>query len=118
MAWLDRQSPDTLYITSVNVAELLTGVELLPQGKRRIALERALAVQVLPLFEGRILVFDRKAAECFAQISAATQAAGNAIGFADGAIAAMAKASGFAVATRNLRDFRHVGVSLINPWDE
>jgi toxin FitB len=45
------------------------------------------------------------------------QSVGNTIGFADGAIAAIAAAQGFALATRNVRDFRGTGVELINPWD-
>jgi predicted nucleic acid-binding protein len=34
-AWLDRQSADTLYLTSISLAELLLGIEVLLHGKRR-----------------------------------------------------------------------------------
>ena len=114
--WLDRQSPQTLYLTTVNLAELLAGIEVLPQGRRRAELQHALTTQVIPLFEGRILSFDEKAAEAFARIHASAQALGNPISFADGAIAAIASAQGFILATRNVRDFRSTGVELINPW--
>ena len=73
--------------------------------------------QILPLFEGRMLSFDAKAAEVFGKIRAGAQAVGNTIGFADGAIAAIAAAQGFALATRNVWDFRGADVELINPWD-
>jgi toxin FitB len=115
--WLDRQAPETLYLTAVSLAELLAGIEALPHGRRRLELEQALTRQIMPLFEGRILPFDARAAEAFAKVRAAAQAAGNTIGFADGAIAAIAVAQGFALATRNVRDFRGTGVELINPWD-
>ena len=114
--WLDRQSSQTLYLTTVNLAELLAGIEVLPQGRRRAELQHALTTQVIPLFEGRILSFDEKAAEAFARIHASAQALGNPISFADGAIAAIASAQGFILATRNVRDFRSTGVELINPW--
>lgn len=115
--WLNAQEPQTLYLTTINLAELLAGVDALPAGRRRDALAQALSTQVLSLFEGRILSLDTKAAEVFAKTSASAQAQGNTMGFADCAIAAIARANGFALATRNLRDFKGAGVQLINPWD-
>ena len=113
--WLDRQAPETLYLTAVSLAELRSGIEALPQGSRRLELNQAFTRQILPLFEERMLSFDAKAAEAFGNIRAGAQAVGNTIGFADGAIAAIASAQGFALATRNVRDFRGSGVELINP---
>lgn len=115
--WLNAQASDTLYLTTVNLAELLAGVALLPAGRRRTALQQALDVQILPLFEGRVLSFDRSAAEAFARIHASAQAAGHTLAFADTAIAAIASAHGFAVATRNVRDFAGTGVAVLNPWN-
>ena len=117
LRWLDAQAPQSLYLTAVNLAELLAGVAALPDGRRRTELERAMNQQVLPLFVQRTLAFDERAAHAFARIHAATQAAGRPIGFADGAIAAIALAHGFAVATRNVGDFAGTGVALINPWE-
>ncbi len=114
--WLNAQEPQTLYLTAVNLAELLAGIEAMPQGRRRDALKLALMGQMMPLFEGRILPFDNKAAEAFAQISTSAAAKGNPISFADCAIASIARAHGFMVATRNVRDFRGTGVEIFNPW--
>jgi toxin FitB len=72
---------------------------------------------ILPLFEGRIMQFDNKAAQAFAKINAKVQSAGGAISFADCAIAAIAQANGFALATRNVHDFNKTGVEIVNPWD-
>jgi predicted nucleic acid-binding protein len=115
--WLNAQEPQTLYLTTINLAELLAGVEALPAGRRRDSLAQALPTQVVSLFDGRILSLDTKAAEVFAKTSAAAQTQGNTMGFADCAIAAIARANGFALATRNLRDFKGTGVPLINPWE-
>lgn len=116
LAWLDAQAPATLCLTSITLAELLAGVAALPAGRRRTKLGQALTEQVLPLFEGRVLPFDMRAAHAFSQVQAGAQAAGNPIAFADAAIAAIAAAHGFAVATRNGRDFKGTGVEVIDPW--
>ena len=76
----------------------------------------ALAQQVLPLVEGRVLAFDTQAAHAFAAVHAAAVAAGNPISFADAAIAAIAAAHGMLIATRNVRDFKGTGIELLNPW--
>lgn len=114
--WLDNQDPDTLFLTTINVAELFAGLEILPKGRRRSSLDRALREQILSLFEGRILPFDNHAAEIFGHLHARTQAAGHTMSFADGAIAAIAATHGFTIATRNTRDFRETGVRVLNPW--
>lgn len=116
LAWLDAQSPSTLFLTSITLAELLAGVAALPAGRRRNKLAQAMTEQVMPLFEGRVLAFDALAAYAFGRVHAGAQAAGNPIGFADGAIAAIAAAQGYSLATRNLRDFRGTGVAIIDPW--
>lgn len=117
LSWLNAQEPETLFLTTISLAELLAGVEALPAGQRRTALGQSLLGRMLPLFEGRILAFDARAAQAFAQVNARAKSAGNPIGFADGAIAAIASAHGFKVATRNVRDFLGTGVDILNPWD-
>ena len=114
--WLNAQNPETLYLTTVTLAELLAGVEVMPAGLRRTQLNQALIAQMIPLFEDRILSFDRQAARVFAQINASAQAAGNPISFADCAIAAIASARGFMLATRNVRDFKGSNIEILNPW--
>lgn len=114
--WLDAQDPQTLFLPSICLAELLAGVEALPEGRRRRTLEAALGEQLMALFSGRILPFDERAARAFAKVSAAAQATGNPISFADAAIAAIAAANGCILATRNVRDFRGTGVKLVDPW--
>jgi toxin FitB len=114
--WLNAQEPQTLYLTTINLAELLAGIEIMPAGRKRTALKAALDDTIMPLFEGRILQFDNKAAEAFAKINAKVQSAGGTISFADCAIAAIAQANGFALATRNVRDFKKTGIEVMNPW--
>ncbi|MBC7794191.1 MAG: type II toxin-antitoxin system VapC family toxin [Clostridia bacterium] len=114
--WMNAQEPQTLYLTTINLAELLSGVLGMPAGKRRVALEQNLTRQIAKLFEGRVLSFDESAAEVFATVNAAAQRKGNTMSFADCAIAAIALARGFMIATRNVRDFRYTGLKILNPW--
>jgi predicted nucleic acid-binding protein len=114
--WLDAQAPETLFLSTVTLAELLAGVAALPDARRRKALREAIAGQVLPLFAGRVLAFDEPAAEAFADVHALARNAGNPISFPDCAIAAIAASKGFMVATRDGGDFRGTGVKIVDPW--
>lgn len=115
-AWLDRQPTDSLYLSAVTVAELLWGIAVLPNGRRKTSLEDVLRSRVLPVFEGRILPFDMAAAEAYAQLRAHGRATDKAIATVDGYIAAIALAHRLTVATRDTAPFTAAGLSVINPW--
>lgn len=117
-AWLDAQVAETLYLTAVSLAELLSGIAALPAGRRRDGLDERLAHLLQTLFGPRILPFDTGAARAFAGLQARARAKGGAIGFADGQIAAIARTHGFAVATRDTAPFLAAGVPVIDPWRE
>lgn len=117
-AWLDAQAPETLYLTAINAAELWAGVALLPEGACKRTLEATLADLLDRLFGGRLLDFDRRAARAYAEITRATTAAGVPLPLADGLIAAIALAHGFAVATRDATPFRAAGIEVIDPWGD
>ena len=118
VAWLDGQPLETLYLSVVTVAELRFGIARLPAGKRRNNLRERLESEVLPVFTGRVLSFDLPATQTFADLMAKAQAAGAAIGMADGYIAAIASANRMTVATRDTHPFEAAGVSVINPWTD
>jgi toxin FitB len=116
LAWLDRQAPESLFLTAVNVAELLDGVGRLPAGRKRQALAAALQDSVLTLFVGRILPFDGAAAAAFARLHERARLAGQTLGVADAYIAAIAQIHGYAVASRDRAPFLAAGVECIDPW--
>ena len=118
LAWLDRQMAESLFLTSVSLAELLVGVETLPEGRRKQHLRAALSEFISNLFGARILPFDPRAAQLYAARIGLAKAGGKAIGFADSQIACIAAAHGFSVATRDVEPFRAAGVRVINPWDQ
>ena len=114
--WLDQQEIETLYLTTITVAELRFGIAALPLGKRKRRLEEDFEQHILAHFEGRILPFDMAATAAYARIRAKARAEGKAMGAADGFTAAIAAQHGFAVATRDTGSFEAVGVPVINPW--
>jgi predicted nucleic acid-binding protein len=115
VSWLNGQSAETLYLSSVTLAELLFGIGAIPSGARRDRLAQALD-RLLALFPGRVLPFDQDAARRYADMAVTARAAGHPLPVSDGYIAATAASRGFAVATRNTRDFQNIGVDLIDPW--
>jgi predicted nucleic acid-binding protein len=115
--WLDEQIAETLYLTSISLSELLLGVDLLPEGKRKVGLTLALNELLATLFGARILPFDQQAATMYATRVSRARAAGQAISMADGQIAAIAAVHGFTVATRDTAPFLAAGVPVVNPWE-
>ena len=114
--WFSTQDPSTLYLSAVTEAELRTGIAILPAGQRREGLRAALDTTIAEDFEGRILPFDTDAAKTYAEIAAGRRSAGRPIAEADCQIAAIARAAGMPVITRNIRDFEGCGIDVINPW--
>lgn len=114
-AWLDAQSAETLFLSSITVAEMLFGVGALPNGKRKDALTAGLD-DMLRAFAGRVLPFDQAAARCHATLAVKARAAGRGFPTPDGYIAAIAAARGLVVATRDASAFRAAGVAVVDPW--
>ena len=113
--WLDAQAAETLYLSSVTLAELMFGVGALPSGKRKDNL--AAAVEgLLELFSARILPFDTEAARRYGDLAVKARTAGKGFPTPDGYIAAIAAAHGFAVASRDPSAFDAAGLTVIDPW--
>ncbi len=114
--WIDAQMIETLYLSTISLAELRFGITALSPGKRRDTLHTSFEQRILPLFAGRILPFDAAASEAYAALRARARAQGKAIAPADGYIAATAISHGLMVATRDTGPFEAAGLKVINPW--
>lgn len=113
--WLSRQNPLDLFTTAVTEAEIIYGVTILADGRRKRELDAA-AQRVLALFAGRILPFDSAAAREFALIVADRRRVGRPVEGFDAQIAAITRSRGMTLATRDMQDFASTGVQLIDPW--
>jgi predicted nucleic acid-binding protein len=116
LSWWSQQPAGTLFITSVTVAEILYGIEILPQDKRRAGLVAGAEQMFGKVLAGRILPFDEDAARAFPEIAARRRARGRPITDLDAQIAAIASCRGAILATRDTADFEGCGVRLVNPW--
>jgi hypothetical protein len=118
LEWLAKESALTVFTTTIAMAEILCGIELLPKGRRRAALASAAEAMFEEDFAGRILPFDNDAARAFPKIAAARRGSGRPITRFDAQIAAIARSRSAAIATRNTGDFEECGVTVLNPWNE
>ncbi len=114
--WMRSQPKTALFTTTMTEAELLYGVALLPQGKRRDLLEAIVGRIFAVHLAGRILPFDSAAARDYADIAAARRHSGRPMSEPDARIAAIARSRGAELATRNVADFAGCELEVINPW--
>jgi hypothetical protein len=116
VAWYQRQDSASLFTTTVTLAEVFYGLNLLPEGSRRDQLSRFADDFFRQEMAGKILSFDETAAIHYATIRAAKRRLGLSMSAFDAQIAAIAVAAGATVATRNVSDFEHCGITVVNPW--
>ncbi|SFV11212.1 type II toxin-antitoxin system VapC family toxin [Pseudoduganella namucuonensis] len=114
-AWLNKQAAETLYLSSVTLAELLFGIGALPAGKRKDMLAQSVE-GLIGLFADRVLPFDTDAARRYAKLAVTARNAGRGFPTPDGYIAAIASSRGFVVASRDTAPYDAVGAAVINPW--
>ena len=114
-AWLNEQSAESLFLSSVSLAELLFGIGALPAVRRKSRLTEVFD-GLTSLFGDRVLTFDALAARRYGEIAVRARTAGKGLPTPDGYIAAIAAAHGFAVATRDTSPFEAAGLEVIDPW--
>ena len=114
IAFLAEQ--EDLWLPSLVVHELEYGVQLLPQGRRRDHLQ-AMLTSIISTYADRILALDRPAAESAARLRAQARRMGRPLDLGDALIAGIAQSNVLTIASRNVRDFDYVDVTVISPWD-
>lgn len=115
--WVAEQAAASLFLSAISEAELRYGVAMMPPSKRREAIAAEIEGILTEDFAGRVLPFDSEAARAYAAIAADRRAAGRPTSQSDCQIAAIARARGAVVATRNVGDFEGCGIGLIDPWN-
>lgn len=115
-AWLNNQVAETLFLSSITLAELLFGIAALPDGRRKDLLSHALD-GLMKLFRDRVLPFDTDAARRYADLAVMAKSSGRGFPTPDGYIAAIAASRGFSVASRDASPYIAAGVPFINPWN-
>lgn len=118
VSWLDRQPAESIWTTTITVFEVITGLRLMANGRRRRGLQLAFDALLAGDLDSRVQSFDTSAAMAAGEIAAQRQAAGRTVEIRDVQIAGIATARRAQLATRNTRHFSDLGVALIDPWTE
>lgn len=116
VAWLDRQAPESVWTTAINVHETRFGLEVMAASRKRRQLEDHFAKALSDPLGGRVLPFDHAAAEHAGKLLAARRRIGRPIEIRDGQIAGIVAARKATLATRNTRHFADLGFALVDPW--
>lgn len=117
VAWIDAQPSDVIWTTTISVLEICTGIDFLPDGKRKLALRTGFEVALTKVFDRRILTFDVTAAHIAAVLAEQRRQAGLSYEIRDIQIAGIVSARKATLVTRNVKDFHSTGVKLIDPWN-
>ena len=116
MRWIRFAPRDELYTTAITEAEMRYGAARKSLYKKDRSLEQIVDRIFTVRFADRVLPFDSTAARELPAILIAMQRDLHSFSRMDAMIAAIARAKGASVATRNTDDFEKSGVPLINPW--
>lgn len=116
LQWVSRQHAHELYSSTITLAEILYGIDLLPSGKRRTELLAGAERMFAQVLANRIFAFEEHSARAFARIASARRRSGRPMAAFDAQIAAIAEVHGAALATRNMHDFVGCGIRVVNPW--
>ena len=100
------------------MGEILKGLTVLPESKRRQQLQQWIDERLRPWFGGRILPITERIAERWGTLAGECQKKGRGLTMADGLIAATALEHDLTVVTRNVRDFADLGAGVFNPWSD
>ena len=115
--WYISQSADEIYTSVVTLFEMHFGMMRLPEGEKRRALVAVLDHLFVGQFKQRTLSFDERSARLSAELRATCCAIGHIMSVPDAQIAGIAAREGAVLATRDVNDFKHCGLTLINPWE-
>jgi predicted nucleic acid-binding protein len=114
--WLDREPRDSVWTTSITIFELQFGLDLLPDGRKRRALELQFRRLLEEDLENRVLDFDIAAATVAGSLAAKRQLNGTSVDMRDTQIAGIVVSRRATLATRNVRHFADLATPVVNPW--
>ena len=115
--WIDKIPLKELGLTAITMAEILYGIGILPEGKRKRQLFEIAQNMFEQDFAHRIFPFNQMTAIEYSHIVIQREKRGNPISMPDAQIAAICSLGNYTLATRNLKDFEHTGINILNPWE-
>ena len=117
VAFVAEQPLDLLYISTVTLAEIRFGIELVKDANRRNELNAWLTNKVRPLFAQRVLEVTEDVLFKWRLLVEQGRKSGHTFSQPDLFIAATALHHGLTVVSRDTRDYERAGVAVVNPWE-
>jgi predicted nucleic acid-binding protein len=115
--WMRAVDESLLYLSVLTLGEIRAGAARLAQSKRRAYLESWLELDVRVRFSGRILTLDDVVADRWGWLTAEAERRGRSLPAVDGLLAATAIEHNLTIVSRNVGDFAHARVPILNPWE-
>ena len=115
--WIESIDPQSVFLSVITVGELKKGLEKLPDSQRKTVLEAWLINDLLVRFQDHLLPIDTSVMLTWGVLVARLEAIGKPMPAINSLIAATTLHSGYTLSTRNVGDFEHAGIALLNPWE-
>ena len=115
--WLDRNSEEQFWTTTITIFEIRVGIELLASERRKRELEASFMRCLRDDLDNRVFDFDRDAAAEAAVMGVRRRRAGTPLEIRDNQIAGIVASRRATLATRNIRHFSNLDIDIVNPWD-
>jgi len=112
--WFSKVEKENLYLSVLTLGEIRKGVDKLADGEKKQKLSIWLEKEIPIWFESRLLMIDAEVADYWGKLQAQSK---NPLPAIDSLLAATALAHNLCLVTRNVDDFRPMGVQIINPWE-
>lgn len=114
--WISGIDERYLYISVLTIGEIHKGIEKLPESKKKDSLHKWVDFDLKERFNNKILNIDIHVATTWGKVQAQSELTGQTLPTIDGLIACTGITHDLTIATRNIKDMKPSGVTLINPW--
>jgi toxin FitB len=118
LAFVAAQPLELLYISTVTLAEIRFGIELLPDITHRSELNDWLAHKVRPMFEQRVLAITEDIMLKWRLTVEEGRKAGHTFSQPDLIIAAIGQHHGLTIVSRDTAEYVKAQVTVFNPWTD
>ena len=116
IGWIKNVDPDDVYLSVITIGELKKGIATMPTSQRKTVLENWLMDDLLVRFQDHLLSIDTDVMMKWGSLIARMETIGKPMPAIDSLLAATAALNEYTLVTRNVRDFEHTGILLLNPW--
>jgi len=115
MDWFNNSSEETMYISSITLGEIETGIRSLDPGKKQNELMIWFGT-LQNSFKHKTYPVNSTEAIRWGELRESLKRIGKTIPVIDGLIAATAITNNAVLVTRNTKDFNFPGIEILNPW--